>query len=203
MGLLEYSTALTYVLFHLAVYGVEKEWDEVVFNQGGQACAEGLLRRGFCFPVLGFHITMCNTFAFLLKHLLQARGRCVHVFLQLKEQRFQAEQTHSSELEGMKREISRLKQELHQRNITIASASDSTSDLEQWLRTKIEREERKAVEHGVKKLEDSYAVSLRDLKTWNTILVFNRVISLQPFNKAFETLLMKSSNLWLFVWPSL
>ncbi|XP_064522729.1 centrosomal protein of 63 kDa [Pseudopipra pipra] len=67
----------------------------------------------------------------------------------LKEQLSHAEQTHSSELEGMKREISRLTQELHQRDITIASASDSTSDLEQQLRAEVERAERKAVEHRV------------------------------------------------------
>ncbi|NXF99226.1 CEP63 protein, partial [Sakesphorus luctuosus] len=67
----------------------------------------------------------------------------------LKEQLSQAEQTHSSELEGMRREISRLTQELHQRDITIASASGSTSDLEQRLRAEIERAERKAVEHRV------------------------------------------------------
>ncbi|NXW95149.1 CEP63 protein, partial [Alopecoenas beccarii] len=67
----------------------------------------------------------------------------------LKEQLSQAERTHSSELEGMKREISRLTQELHQRDIAIASASGSTSDLEQRLRTEIERAERKAVEHRV------------------------------------------------------
>ncbi|XP_010142501.1 PREDICTED: centrosomal protein of 63 kDa, partial [Buceros rhinoceros silvestris] len=67
----------------------------------------------------------------------------------LKEQLSQAEQIHSSELEGMKREISRLTQELHQRDITIASASGSTSHLEQRLRTEIERAERKAVEHRV------------------------------------------------------
>ncbi|NXS16864.1 CEP63 protein, partial [Mystacornis crossleyi] len=67
----------------------------------------------------------------------------------LKEQLSQAEQMHSSELEGMKREICRLTQELHQRDITIASASGSTSDLEQQLRAEIERAERKAVEHRV------------------------------------------------------
>ncbi|NWR44532.1 CEP63 protein, partial [Regulus satrapa] len=67
----------------------------------------------------------------------------------LKEQLCQAEQMHSSELEGMKREISRLTQELHQRDITIASASGSTSHLEQQLRAEIERAERKAVEHRV------------------------------------------------------
>ncbi|NWT57589.1 CEP63 protein, partial [Erythrocercus mccallii] len=67
----------------------------------------------------------------------------------LKDQLSQAEHMHSSELEGMKREISRLTQELHQRDITIASASGSTSDLEQQLRAEIERAERKAVEHRV------------------------------------------------------
>ncbi|KAL2301029.1 hypothetical protein Nmel_011586 [Mimus melanotis] len=67
----------------------------------------------------------------------------------LKDQLSQAEQMHSSELEGMKREISRLTQELHQRDITIASGSGSTSGLEQQLRAEIERAERKAVEHRV------------------------------------------------------
>uniref|UniRef100_A0A8C5TS04 Centrosomal protein 63 n=1 Tax=Malurus cyaneus samueli TaxID=2593467 RepID=A0A8C5TS04_9PASS len=67
----------------------------------------------------------------------------------LKEQLSQAEQMHSSELEGMKRDISRLTQELQQRDIIIASASGSTSDLEQQLRAEIERAERKAVEHRV------------------------------------------------------
>ncbi|KAM6305190.1 centrosomal protein of 63 kDa [Aegotheles albertisi] len=67
----------------------------------------------------------------------------------LKEQLSRAEQAHSSELEGMKREISRLTQELHQRDIAIASTSGSTSDLQQRLRTEIERAERKAVEHRV------------------------------------------------------
>ncbi|XP_039930108.1 centrosomal protein of 63 kDa isoform X4 [Hirundo rustica] len=67
----------------------------------------------------------------------------------LKDQLSQAEQMHSSELEEMKREISRLTQELRQRDITIASASGSTSDLEQQLRAEIERAERKAVEHRV------------------------------------------------------
>ncbi|XP_009087523.1 centrosomal protein of 63 kDa isoform X2 [Serinus canaria] len=67
----------------------------------------------------------------------------------LKDQLSQAEQMHSSELEGMKREICRLTQELQQRDITIATASGSTSDLEQQLRAEIERAERKAVEHRV------------------------------------------------------
>ncbi|NXH17741.1 CEP63 protein, partial [Bucco capensis] len=67
----------------------------------------------------------------------------------LKEELSQAEQIHRSELEGMKREISRLTQELHQPDITIASASGSTPDLEQRLRAEIEGAEKKAVEHKV------------------------------------------------------
>ncbi|XP_059586757.1 centrosomal protein of 63 kDa isoform X10 [Alligator mississippiensis] len=67
----------------------------------------------------------------------------------LKEQLSRIEQTHNSELEGMKKEISQLTQELHQRDIAVASASGSTSDMEQRLRMEIERAERKAVEHRV------------------------------------------------------
>ncbi|XP_061861501.1 centrosomal protein of 63 kDa isoform X2 [Colius striatus] len=67
----------------------------------------------------------------------------------LKEQLSQAEQTHNSELEGMRREISVLTQELQQRDVAIASASSNTSDLEQRLRAEVERAERKAVEHRV------------------------------------------------------
>uniref|UniRef100_A0A8C3T8V4 Centrosomal protein 63 n=1 Tax=Chelydra serpentina TaxID=8475 RepID=A0A8C3T8V4_CHESE len=67
----------------------------------------------------------------------------------LKEQLSQAEQTHNSELEGMKKEISQLTQVLHQRDIAIALASGSTSDMEQRMRMEIERAERKAVEHRV------------------------------------------------------
>lgn len=77
----------------------------------------------------------------------------MRVSLQLKEQLSQVDQTHNSELEGMKKEISQLTQELHQRDIAIASASGSTSDMEQRLRMEIERAERKAVEHRVKMTE--------------------------------------------------
>ncbi|KFU86520.1 Centrosomal protein of 63 kDa [Chaetura pelagica] len=87
----------------------------------------------------------------------------------LKEQLSQAEQIHSSELEEMKREISRLTQELQQRDITIASASGTTSDLEQRLRAEferaeIERAERKAVEHRV------LLVQLETLRLENRLL---------------------------------
>uniref|UniRef100_A0A8C8SGV6 Centrosomal protein 63 n=1 Tax=Pelusios castaneus TaxID=367368 RepID=A0A8C8SGV6_9SAUR len=89
-----------------------------------------------------------STSAFSLG-VLRIHGWFMCVSLQMKEQLTQAEQTHDSELEGMKKEISQLTQELHQRDIAIASASGSTCDMEQRLRMEIERAERKAVEHRV------------------------------------------------------
>ncbi|NXX94629.1 CEP63 protein, partial [Centropus bengalensis] len=71
----------------------------------------------------------------------------------LKEQLSRAEQTHGSELEGLKRELSRLAQELLQRDITATSMSITTSCLEQRLRTELGRAERRAVEHRVNKAE--------------------------------------------------
>ncbi|XP_008847797.1 centrosomal protein of 63 kDa [Nannospalax galili] len=65
----------------------------------------------------------------------------------LKEQILQAEQTYSSALEGMKVEISQLTQELHQRDITIASAKCSSSDMEKQLKAEMQKAEEKAVEH--------------------------------------------------------
>ncbi|XP_008982045.2 centrosomal protein of 63 kDa isoform X7 [Callithrix jacchus] len=65
----------------------------------------------------------------------------------LKEQILQAEQSYSSALEGMKLEISHLTQELHQRDITIASTKGSSSDMEKRLKAEMQRAEEKAVEH--------------------------------------------------------
>ncbi|KAM4821484.1 centrosomal protein of 63 kDa isoform 3-T5 [Thomomys bottae] len=65
----------------------------------------------------------------------------------LKEQILQAEQSYSSALEGMKMEISQLTRELHQRDITIASAKCSSSDMEKQLKAEIQKAEEKAVEH--------------------------------------------------------
>ncbi|XP_037700539.1 centrosomal protein of 63 kDa isoform X3 [Choloepus didactylus] len=65
----------------------------------------------------------------------------------LKEQILQAEQSYSSALEGMKMEISQLTRELHQRDITIASAKGSSSDMEKQLKAEIQKAEEKAVEH--------------------------------------------------------
>ncbi|XP_064021688.1 centrosomal protein of 63 kDa isoform X4 [Pogoniulus pusillus] len=84
-----------------------------------------------------------------LQSLQEQRAKARAEAEKLKEQLSRAEQIHKSELEGMRREVCRLTQELHQRDVAIASASGSTSDLEQQLRVEIERAERKAVEHRV------------------------------------------------------
>uniref|UniRef100_A0A2K6M4I8 Centrosomal protein of 63 kDa n=1 Tax=Rhinopithecus bieti TaxID=61621 RepID=A0A2K6M4I8_RHIBE len=65
----------------------------------------------------------------------------------LKEQILQGEQSYSSALEGMKMEISRLTQELHQRDISIASIKGSSSDMEKRLKAEMQKAEEKAVEH--------------------------------------------------------
>uniref|UniRef100_A0A8D0HGP3 Centrosomal protein 63 n=1 Tax=Sphenodon punctatus TaxID=8508 RepID=A0A8D0HGP3_SPHPU len=88
----------------------------------------------------------------------------------LKGQLSQAEQTHNSELEGMRKEIAQLTQELHQRDIAIASASGSTLDLEQRLRIEIEKAERKATENRAKDipltdLQESYIKTLHKLES--------------------------------------
>lgn len=67
----------------------------------------------------------------------------------MQAQILQAEQSYSSALEGMKMEISQLTRELHQRDITIASAKSSSSDMEKRLKAEIQKAEEKAVEHKV------------------------------------------------------
>ena len=79
------------------------------------------------------------------------------IFLQLKEQILQAEQSYSSVLEGMKMEISQLTRELHQRDITIASTKSSSSDMEKRLKVELQKAEAKAVEHKVK-LEQNFSL---------------------------------------------
>lgn len=46
----------------------------------------------------------------------------------------------------MRKEVSQLTNELHQRDITIATLSGSTSSVERQLRAEVERAERRAAE---------------------------------------------------------
>ncbi|XP_041119789.1 centrosomal protein of 63 kDa isoform X3 [Polyodon spathula] len=84
----------------------------------------------------------------------------------------QAEQTHRLEVEGMKREITQLTTELHQRDITIATLSSSASHLERQLRSEVEQGERRAAElkhreSSLAELRQSYVSSFSELQEEN------------------------------------
>ncbi|XP_033894350.2 centrosomal protein of 63 kDa isoform X5 [Acipenser ruthenus] len=83
-----------------------------------------------------------------------------------------AEQTHRGEVEGMKREITQLTTELHQRDITIATLSSSASHLERQLRSEAERGERRAAElkhreGSLAELQQRYVSSFSELEEEN------------------------------------
>ncbi|KAK3557439.1 hypothetical protein QTP70_026631 [Hemibagrus guttatus] len=65
---------------------------------------------------------------------------------QLREELQQAEQSRCAEVEAMRKEVSQLTSELHQRDITIATLTGSTSSVERQLRAEVERGERRAAE---------------------------------------------------------
>ncbi|KAK5601690.1 hypothetical protein CRENBAI_021914 [Crenichthys baileyi] len=66
--------------------------------------------------------------------------------IKLREELDRARQTHSGEVEGMKREVSKLTSELHQRDLSISTLSGSSSSIKQQLRSEVQRAEQKASE---------------------------------------------------------
>ncbi|KAM9849245.1 centrosomal protein of 63 kDa [Aulostomus maculatus] len=64
----------------------------------------------------------------------------------LREELQRARQTHGGEVEGMRKEVSKLTGELHQRDLTIAKLSSSSSSVKQQLSRELERAEQKAAE---------------------------------------------------------
>lgn len=66
--------------------------------------------------------------------------------VQLREELRQAEQTRCAEVEAMRKEVSQLTSELHQRDINIATLTGSASSVERQLRAEVERAERRAAE---------------------------------------------------------
>uniref|UniRef100_A0A3P9BPT1 Centrosomal protein 63 n=1 Tax=Maylandia zebra TaxID=106582 RepID=A0A3P9BPT1_9CICH len=66
--------------------------------------------------------------------------------LQLREDLERARQTHSGEVEGMRKEVSKLTSELHERDLAVASLSASSSSVKQQLRDEEERSEKKSAE---------------------------------------------------------
>ncbi|XP_076577987.1 centrosomal protein of 63 kDa isoform X2 [Chaetodon auriga] len=64
----------------------------------------------------------------------------------LREELQRAKQTHSGEVEGMRREVSKLTAELHQRDLAIAALNGSSSGVKQQLRGEVERAEQRTAE---------------------------------------------------------
>ncbi|XP_043984724.1 centrosomal protein of 63 kDa [Gambusia affinis] len=57
----------------------------------------------------------------------------------LREELETARQTHSAEVEGMRREVSKLTGELHQRDVSISALSGSSASIQQQLRSEVQR----------------------------------------------------------------
>ncbi|XP_005727235.1 centrosomal protein of 63 kDa [Pundamilia nyererei] len=64
----------------------------------------------------------------------------------LREDLERARQTHSGEVEGMRKEVSKLTSELHERDLAVANLSASSSSIKQQLRDEEERSEKKSAE---------------------------------------------------------
>ncbi|KAM9503421.1 centrosomal protein of 63 kDa isoform 2-T7 [Salvelinus alpinus] len=88
-----------------------------------------------------------------LKHIKEERSRSVSEVKQLREELARAEQTRCWEVEGMRKEVSQMTNELHQRDITIATLSGSASSVERQLSGEVERAERRAAELKVTQVQ--------------------------------------------------
>ncbi|XP_036426275.1 centrosomal protein of 63 kDa isoform X2 [Colossoma macropomum] len=110
------------------------------------------------------------------KQLEEDYARSVTEVKRLREELQRAEQTRCGEVEGMRKEVSQLTNELHQRDITIATLTGSASGVERQLRAEVERAERRAAELKVTR------VQLETLKIENQHLndLLERVESRSP-----------------------
>lgn len=93
----------------------------------------------------------CDTGCFLLLQIfcsfaIMSLNFFVCMYYQLREELQQAEQTRGAEVDAMRKEVSQLTSELHQRDINIATLTGSTSSMERQLRVEVERAERRAAE---------------------------------------------------------
>ncbi|XP_028260527.1 centrosomal protein of 63 kDa [Parambassis ranga] len=79
----------------------------------------------------------------------EVTGECdssVAEIKKLREELQRTKQTHSCEAEGMRKEVSRLTSELHQRDLTIATLKGSVTSIKQQLCGEVERAEQKAAD---------------------------------------------------------
>ncbi|TVK90612.1 Centrosomal protein of 63 kDa [Bagarius yarrelli] len=71
----------------------------------------------------------------------------------LHEELQQAKQIRCAEVEAMRKEVSQISSELHQRDITIATLTGSTASTERQLRAEVERGERRTAELKVTQVQ--------------------------------------------------
>ncbi|KAM3620345.1 uncharacterized protein V6R79_021883 [Siganus canaliculatus] len=84
----------------------------------------------------------------------------------LREELERTKQTHSGEVEGMRKEVSKLTAELHQRDVAIAALSGSSSSIKQQLSGEVERAQRKAAELKMTQVQlESLRAENQHLKT--------------------------------------
>ncbi|KAM6922000.1 centrosomal protein of 63 kDa [Xenentodon cancila] len=81
-----------------------------------------------------------------LRNLKAEYDASVAEMKKLREELQRARQTHSGEVEGMRKEVSKLTGELHQRDLTIATLSSSSSSVKLQLRGEVERAEQSTAE---------------------------------------------------------
>ncbi|XP_053314924.1 centrosomal protein of 63 kDa isoform X3 [Spea bombifrons] len=84
-----------------------------------------------------------------LQLLQEEHKKCSSDIKKLRSQLHQAELSYSSALDGMKKEISQLTQELHQKDIIIASSKSEAIDWERKVSLERTRADREAAEHKV------------------------------------------------------
>ncbi|XP_066565271.1 centrosomal protein of 63 kDa isoform X2 [Amia ocellicauda] len=88
-----------------------------------------------------------------LQHIEEEHRCCLGEVKKLRDELQQADGSHNAAVEGMKREVTQLTSELHQRDITIATLSGSASSIERQLRSEVERAERRAAELKVAQVQ--------------------------------------------------
>ncbi|KAL4630716.1 centrosomal protein of 63 kDa [Arapaima gigas] len=88
-----------------------------------------------------------------LSQMEEEHNRSLGEVKRLKGELQLMEQTRLAEVEGMKKKVSQLTKELHQRDITIATLSGSASSIEHQMRSEIERSERRASELKVTQVQ--------------------------------------------------
>uniref|UniRef100_H3A1G8 Deuterosome assembly protein 1 n=1 Tax=Latimeria chalumnae TaxID=7897 RepID=H3A1G8_LATCH len=73
--------------------------------------------------------------------------------IKLRERLLQIEKSHSSEMEGVRTEVSNLTAELYQKDITIATITEKAAHLEKQLKLELEKRERNLSQYQVARIQ--------------------------------------------------